>query len=98
MMKILLFIILFVLFALGRVNAFAQTLQPAPGYTQIPIWPSGKIPDAQPNKKLESMKVVNNPLVAGKPWTEVSDVSEPTMTVYSPKNNNIGAAVIVFPG
>lgn len=36
--------------------------------------------------------------VAGRPWLEVSNVSEPTMTVYSPKGKNTGVAVVVFPG
>jgi acetyl esterase/lipase len=37
-------------------------------------------------------------LVAGKPWTYINNVSQPTMTVYSPTGKNTGAAVIVFPG
>ena len=36
--------------------------------------------------------------VAGKPWVAVEIVSRPTMTVYSPKGKNTGAAVVVFPG
>ena len=38
------------------------------------------------------------PLVAGRPWVSVGNVSRPTMTVYSPKGKNTGAAVVVFPG
>jgi hypothetical protein len=37
-------------------------------------------------------------LVAGRPWVYVDRVSQPTMTVYSPKGRNTGAAVVVFPG
>jgi len=37
-------------------------------------------------------------LVAGRPWTYVAQVSQPTMTVYSPEKGNTGAAVVVFPG
>jgi acetyl esterase/lipase len=37
-------------------------------------------------------------LVGGKPWIYVDRVSQPTMTVYSPKGSNTGAAVVVFPG
>jgi len=37
-------------------------------------------------------------LVAGKPWIYVAHVSVPTLTVYSPKEHNTGAAVVVFPG
>jgi len=37
-------------------------------------------------------------LVAGRPWIYINNVSRPTMTVYSPKGKNTGAAVVVFPG
>lgn len=37
-------------------------------------------------------------LIAGKPYTYINNVSVPTLTVYPPKGNNTGAAVIVFPG
>jgi acetyl esterase/lipase len=37
-------------------------------------------------------------LVAGKPWTEVHDVSRPTITIYPPHGENTGAAVVVLPG
>jgi acetyl esterase/lipase len=61
---------------------------------QVPIWP-GAAPDAKP--------------VAGPEYTEkvgedepgavvVGKVSRPTMTVYSAKGKNTGAAVVVFPG
>lgn len=64
----------------------------------MPIWP-GAIPDARPAKAPETVQTTGkDSLVAGKPWTAISNVSHPTMTVYSPKGNNTGAAVIVFPG
>ncbi len=37
-------------------------------------------------------------LIAERPWLEVANVTRPTMTIYSPKGKNTGAAVIVFPG
>ena len=37
-------------------------------------------------------------LIAGKPWMAVRNVSQPTLTVYSPKGTNKGVAVVVFPG
>ena len=40
----------------------------------------------------------NDHLVAGRPWTYISNVLQPTLTVYSPPGTNTGAAVIVFPG
>jgi acetyl esterase/lipase len=80
------------IFALCFVSAFASlraqkpVWQPSPGHRQVPIWP-GRVPDPQP--------------VAGPEFVSdggVSNVSRPTMTVYSPKGKNTGAAVVVFPG
>jgi len=60
--------------------------QPSPGHTQIPIWP-GAVPDVQtvPGPEAYSEGAVTN-------------VTRPTMTVYSPNGRNTGAAIIVFPG
>ena len=45
------------------------------------------------------MKTVKDPLISGgEPWIEIDNVSQPTMTVYSPKGKNTGVAVVVFPG
>ncbi len=72
--------------------------QPSPGHTQIPIWP-GNPPDPQPVAGPEFAETSGNDfLVAGKPAVGISNVTRPTMTVYSPKGKNTGAAVIVFPG
>ncbi len=67
--------------------------QPSPGHMQVPIWP-GKPPDAVPVAGPEYVKMVGDggeEPVAGK-------VSRPTMTLYSPKGKNTGAAIVVFPG
>jgi acetyl esterase/lipase len=78
--------------------AHAQTLwQPSSGHKQVPIWP-GAIPDARPFRGPEILKVEAKDLVAGKPWLFINNVSVPTMTVYEPKGQNTGAAVLVFPG
>jgi acetyl esterase/lipase len=72
--------------------------QPSPGYRQIAIWP-GAAPDPQPVKGPETVAVTGKSgLVAGRPYTYVSNVTRPTMTVYSPKGKNTGVAVVVFPG
>jgi acetyl esterase/lipase len=72
--------------------------QPSPGHTQIPIW-LGAAPDPQPTAGPE-VAITTGPhdFVAGRPWISVERVSTPTMTVYSPKGRNTGAAVVVFPG
>lgn len=72
--------------------------QPSPGHTQVAIWP-GVPPHAHAVPGPESATTrPNDHLVAGKPWTYVSNVSRPTLTVYSPSGPNTGAAVVVFPG
>src|SRR5437762_3772566 len=94
----LLFIVC-VVFAFGGLSAQTNGWQPSPGHTQVPLWP-GAAPDAQPLSRPEfaTTKQNNESLVAGRPWTYVSNVSRPTMTVYSPTGKNTGAAVVVFPG
>lgn len=77
------------------VGAAAQLWQPAPGHTQIALWP-GIAPGTRPGPDSESVGTASN--VAGKPWYYVSKVSRPTLTVYSPPGENTGAAVLVFPG
>jgi acetyl esterase/lipase len=94
-MKALLFAI-YVVFAIGGASAQQTTWQPSPGHAQVPIWP-GRAPDAQPVPGPENRGSVTKP-VAGKPWVYVDNVSQPTMTVYSPQGKNTGVAVVVFPG
>ena len=87
-----------VVFASGGLCAQTPGWQPSPGHTQVAIWP-GAVPDAQPVAGPETSTTrQKDHLVADKPWTYVGHVSRPTMTVYSPKGKNTGAAVVVFPG
>jgi acetyl esterase/lipase len=60
--------------------------QPSPGHTQIPIWP-GVAPDVQ---------AVPGPETSAD--GDVTNVTRPTMTIYSPSGKNTGAAVVVIPG
>jgi acetyl esterase/lipase len=78
------------------IGAYAAAWQPSPGHTQMPIWPSAA-PAGQPGPDAETTAAGQSP-VAGRPWLYIRNVSQPTLTVYSPKGKNSGAAVIVFPG
>jgi acetyl esterase/lipase len=80
----------------GQTASHTSIWQPSAGHTQIPLWP-GAVPDAQPVAGPEVATTAES-LVAGKPWTSVGKVAQPTMTIYSPGGNNTGAAVLVFPG
>jgi len=81
------------------VSAHAQTKiwEPAAGHTQLPIWP-GTPPDAKPMPGPEETWSNPTALIGGKTVSGVKNVSQPTMTVYAPKGENTGAAVVVFPG
>ena len=78
-----------VCFVFGCASLLAQKpgWQPSPGHTQVPIWPKTP-PDAQfgPPPNTETMPEPG----------EIDNVSRPTITVYSPKEKNTGAAVVVF--
>jgi hypothetical protein len=103
LVKKLLMVALCVVFAFGGLSAETNLWQPSPGHTQVPIWP-GAAPDPQPVPGSEAV-LSRSPdpaslpwVVAGKPFVFVVNVSQPTMTVYSPTGTNTGVAVIVFPG
>lgn len=84
-MKLMIFA-LFAVFASAGLAAQPTVWQPATGHTQIPIWP-GAAPNAQPVPGAET-----------ETDGAVTNVTRPTMTVYAPKGENTGAAVVVFPG
>src|SRR4029077_11031206 len=84
--------------ASGRLRAQTPTWQPSPGLTQVPIWP-GAAPDPHPVAGPETATTSGKDwLVAGRPAVSVTNVTRPTITVYSPNGKNTGAAVVVFPG
>ena len=76
--------------------------QPAPGHTQLPIWPGDgatTAPDPQPTAGPEFADTTPGQWQGtGRPATGISNVTRPTMTVYSPTGKNTGVAVVVFPG
>lgn len=86
-----------VFLAFGGLAAQTPAWPPSPGHTQVPIWP-GTAPDALPATGPEVTAADTKDLVAGMPWLYVSNVLRPTMTVYSPRGKNTGAAMVVFPG
>jgi len=92
--------LIFALCVVLALSLSAQTpaWQPSPGHTQVPIWP-GTVLDAQPVAGPEvATTAAEHEFKAGRPWLWVERVSQPTMTVYSPKGTNTGVAVLVFPG
>ncbi len=83
-------------------NAQQPAWQPAPGHTQLPIWPNGvpgaTAPAANAPAEIDTTTEKDN-LIAGKPLIRLGNVSNPTITLYKPqKANGATAAVVVFPG
>src|SRR5437870_2211582 len=91
-------LLLFAVFALTGFSAQTLSWQPSAGHTQIPIW-AGAAPDPQPVAGPEvAQMTAKEHSVAGRPWVWVTNVTRPTLTLYSPTGKNTGAAVVVFPG
>ena len=81
-------------------TAFAQPTgwPPPSGHVTMPIWP-GAAPGAPANLPAEAdMTTAKDSQVAGRPVVRLGNVATPTITVYTPKDKNTGAAVVVFPG
>jgi acetyl esterase/lipase len=84
-------IVLFAYYTLGA-QGFAR------GHEVLSIWPNGP-PGIQSGPDTErDITGATDGLTAGEPVIRLSNVSRPTLTLYSPKERNIGAAVVVFPG
>jgi acetyl esterase/lipase len=95
-MKQSLIFALCMVFAFGTLRAQTNAWQPSPGHTQIPLWP-GKVPDARSVPGPENITTSTED-IAGRPVVIANNVSQPTMTVYSPPGTNTGVAVVIFPG
>jgi acetyl esterase/lipase len=68
-------------------------------HTTLPLWPNG---NPEPSKvvgpEIDPTTDANR-MVSGKPAIRVTNISKPTLTVYSPDPaKNTGAAALVFPG
>jgi acetyl esterase/lipase len=94
------FLIFLAVVAGSSPNLFAQTpgWPPAPGHTTLAVWPHGA-PGAPVNPAPESdTTTAKDHVVAGKRVIRIGNVSEPTLTLYTPTGKSTGAAVVVFPG
>lgn len=91
-------VVFLLLFSAVGLNAQKPAWQPAPGHLTLPLWP-GKAPGAPVSLPPElDLTTAKDPLIAGRPIIRLSNVADPTMTVYEPKGRKTGAAVLVFPG
>jgi len=73
--------------------------QPPSGLQQVPIWPAAAPDMDDVDQPPESVLTRSTPeAINGDSSQTVFDVSSPTMTIFPPKGENTGAAVVVFPG
>ncbi len=81
-----------VVFVFDGLSEQKPAWQPAPGHTEIAIWP-GAAPDPQPVAGPEYAETSGKDfLPGGRPAVGVSNVTRPTITVYSPQGKNTGLA------
>ncbi len=72
--------------------------QPAPGHITLHLWPHGA-PGEPPHPAPEvNATTPSDNLVAGRTVIRLTNVSDPTLTLYRAKRHNTGAAVLDFPG
>lgn len=65
----------------------------------IPLWPKGAPGEGNTTFAKTDTMVPSTREVAGRTFMQLSNVVNPTISLYpAPKNNNTGAAVLVFPG
>lgn len=72
--------------------------QPGPNGKQVPLWPDEvdiQAPELNGNAEMVGS---GSALIAGRPWHWATYVARPTITVYSPRGENTGAAMLVLPG
>src|SRR6202166_3073408 len=85
---------------LAASTCLAQTpaWPPSSDNVTMPLCPNGA-PGAQPAPGPEGdMTTPKDNRPGGRSVIRIGNVSNPTLTVYAPKTNNTGAAVVVFPG
>jgi acetyl esterase/lipase len=78
----------------GSLFAQKKAWEPAPGHSTLPLWPHPQVL-AEPEVDATTSK---DNLTAGRPVIRLTNVSNPTITLYEPKGKKSGAAVVVFPG
>jgi hypothetical protein len=71
----------------GRLSAQTNVWEPSPGHKQVPIWPEPFLTRSrsQDRRRFDPGRIGSLPTNR---FVFVVNVSQPTMTVYSPKGTN----------
>ena len=79
-------------------GAFCLAAQ-EPAHPALPLWPNGAPGASASHSAAEAdTTTAKDGLIAGKPVIRLGNVSNPTLTLYTPRSRNTGAAIVVFPG
>jgi acetyl esterase/lipase len=85
-------------FFFAAASAQQSTWQPPAGHVTSSVWPKA-VPGASENPAPETdTTTAKDRAIAGRPIVRLGNVSKPTITLFTPRENNTGAAVVVFPG
>lgn len=75
------------------------SLLPAHAQQTIPLWPHATPEPAQTTEAEKDVTKDTDALISGHRTARLTNVTQPSMTVYlAPSNRNTGAAAVVFPG
>jgi acetyl esterase/lipase len=86
------------LVASSCLHAQTPAWPPSADHKTLPLWPSG-VPDSKSAPGPEGdQTTAKDGSPGGKSVVRLGNVTNPTITLYTPKGNNTGAAVVVFPG
>jgi acetyl esterase/lipase len=94
-------------YALGLVSLvlfsavlFTPALVPIAQAQQItlPLWPHATPEPAQTTEPETDITKPTDNFISGHRTARLTNITAPTLTVFSPSNHNTGAAVLVFPG
>ena len=96
-MRKILLAVLVLLVSSFQLLAQQPAWQPALGNLTLDLWPHGA-PGAASSAGPEVNESTAKDNIAGRPIIRLGHVSNPTITVYAPKENPSGQAVVVFPG
>jgi acetyl esterase/lipase len=83
---------------LATASAQQTTWQPPAGHVTISVWPKAAPGAPESSAPEVDTTTAKDRAIAGKPIVRLGNVSKPTITLFTPKENNTGAAVVVFPG
>lgn len=79
--------------------AIATAGSASPESATLPLWPGQPPGDTEPLPPEADLNQPTDALIAGRPIIRLGNVSEPTLTIYSPEPaKNTGAAIVVCPG